>query len=179
MFYSQSHFIKFADNFDRRLKHHDVRVISEDCLRYDFFGALVNLGSKTESFILEFPHPHNGFKNREIDFVQYDWNRKRFNKVREGDYFIYRRPQKVSENKKFYFFGTGRVGKITDYDDRVICDVEKPIRFKNIIYQDDIVDYQWKWKSKTKNDFQQFFNNYGMNTIPFEDLEHFFKLGVG
>jgi putative restriction endonuclease len=120
-----------------------------------------------------------GVTGTDIDFVQYDWNRKRFNKVREGDYFIYRRPQKVSENKKFYFFGTGRVGKITDYDDRVICDVEEPIRFKNIIYQDDIVDYQWKWKSKTKNDFQQFFNNYGMNTIPFEDLEHFFKLGVG
>ena len=28
---------------------------------------------------------------------------KFFNKVRVGDYFLLRRPQKVSENKKFYF----------------------------------------------------------------------------
>ena len=120
-----------------------------------------------------------GVTGKDIDFVQYDWDRKFFTRVREGDYFLYRKPQKVSENKKFYFFGTGRVGKITDHEDGVMCDVIEPIRFNNIVYQDEIIDYQWKWKERTRKDFQQFFNNYGMNSIPFEDLEYFLKLGVG
>ena len=120
-----------------------------------------------------------GVKGNDIDFIQYGWNRKFFNKVRVGDYFLYRRPQKVSENKKFYFFGTGRVGKIIDYNDEVICSIEEPIRFKNIIYQDDIVNYQWKWKPRIEKDYQHFFNNYGMNKIPYEDSEYFLKLGVG
>ena len=89
-----------------------------------------------------------GVTGKDIDFVQYDWNRKFFNRVREGDYFLYRRPQKVSENKKFYFFGTGRVGKITDHQDGVMCEVIEPIRFNNIVYQDEIIDYQWKWKER-------------------------------
>lgn len=96
-----------------------------------------------------------GVTGKDIDFVQYDWNRKFFNRVREGDYFLYRRPQKVSENKKFYFFGTGRVGKITDHQDGVMCEVIEPIRFNNIVYQDEIIDYQWKWKEHEK-----IFNNF-------------------
>ena len=120
-----------------------------------------------------------GVTGKDIDFVQYDWSRSRFDKVREGDYFIYRRPTKVSENKRFYFFGVGRVGEITDYDDHVICEIKDPIRFKNLVFQDDIMDYEWVWKPKKRTDFQQFFNNYGMNEIPFEDLEHFMKMGIG
>ena len=120
-----------------------------------------------------------GVKGHDIDFVQYSWDRKKFNRVREGDYFLYRRPQKVSENKKFYFFGTGRVGKITDNRDRVLCKIDDPVRFNNIIYQDDIMDYDWVWKKRTRKDYQRFFNNYGMNNIPFQDLEYFYKLGLG
>ena len=120
-----------------------------------------------------------GVTGTDVDFVQYNWSRKRYNKVREGDYFIYRRPTTVSENKKFYFFGVGRVGKITGPDDDVTCTIEDPVRFKNIVYQDDISDYVWEWKTKKRDDFQQFFNNYGMNKIPFEDLEYFFKKGMG
>ena len=120
-----------------------------------------------------------GVTGKDIDFVQYNWSRSRYNKVREGDYFLYRRPQKVSENKKFYFFGSGRVGEIIDYTDNVICKVIDPIRFKNIIFQDDIKNYEWAWKSKKRNDFQQFFNNYGMNQIPYEDIIYFLKEGIG
>jgi len=131
--------------------------------------------SKLRYFIFDTGSGHD----KDIDFQQYTWRRSRFNKVREGDYFIYRRPSKVSENKKFYFFGTGKVGKITDYQNHVICKVEDPVRFINIVYQDDILNYDWAWKAKKNNHFGQFFNNYGMNQIPFEDLEHFFKMGIG
>ena len=131
--------------------------------------------SKLRYFIFDTGSGHD----KDIDFQQYTWRRSRFNKVREGDYFIYRRPSKVSENKKFYFFGTGKVGKITDYQNHVICKVEDPVRFINIVYQDDILNYDWAWKAKKNNHFGQFFNNYGMNQIPFEDLEHFLKMGIG
>mgnify|MGYP000022794760 CR=1 FL=1 len=72
MFYSASDFEKFADNFDLRLKAHEILVISEDCLRYDFFGTLISQGCNTERCVLEFPHPHESFIGREIDFIQYD-----------------------------------------------------------------------------------------------------------
>ena len=98
--------------------------------------------------------------------------------MREGDYFVYRRPTKVSENRKFYFFGMGQMGKIEGEGDRVIGKVINPVRFTNIIYQDDIIDYEWKWKEKTRNDFQYFFNMYGMNIIPVEDFEYFCRLGI-
>ena len=134
-------------------------IINSEDLRYFMFDA--------------------GLHEDDIDFVQYSWNRKFFNKVREGDYFLYRRPIKKSENKKFYFFGTGRVGKITDHRELVTCTIKDPIRFKRIIYQDELYDYQWKWKTRKRDDFQQFFSNYGMNKIPYEDFIHFLELGVG
>lgn len=136
------------------------KLIKSDDLRY---------------FIFDTGNGHD----KDVDFIQYTWSRSRFNKVREGDYFIYRRPSKVSENKKFYFFGIGRVGKITDYENHVICKINDPIRFNNIVYQEDISDYEWFWKKKKGKHFGQFFNNYGMNQIPFEDLDHFYRQGVG
>ena len=136
------------------------KLIKSDDLRY---------------FIFDTGNGHD----KDVDFIQYTWSRSRFNKVREGDYFIYRRPSKVSENKKFYFFGIGRVGEITDYENHVICKINDPIRFNNIVYQEDIFDYEWFWKKKKGKHFGQFFNNYGMNQIPFEDLNHFYRQGVG
>lgn len=72
-------FEQFSNNFDRRLCLHDTSAITEDCIRYDFFGALVAEGHKTEYCILEFPHPHESFKKRKIDFVQ--WNEKLITKA--------------------------------------------------------------------------------------------------
>ena len=59
--------------------------------------------------IAQLPNFNKFLKKNDIDFEQYSWERSRYDKVREGDYFVYRRPTKVSENRKFYFFKSRRV----------------------------------------------------------------------
>jgi len=121
------------------------------------------------------------------EFVQYFWSKKRFNKVKEGDLFVYRKPKKASEGNSFYFFGVGKVGKIKfveelNDDHSVICEVEEPIRFKNIIYQDDnkLLNYEWVFKKREKErGWGQFFNNYGMNEINKNDFYFLHKIGTG
>lgn len=129
-----------------------------------------------------------GYTKHDKEFVQYFWSLGRYNRVREGDMFVYRKPSKVSENKQFYFFGSGTVGTIKkigkdDYGkENVICEVIKPRRFTEFLYQNDqtLLDYNWKWKDRIKEKgWGQFFNNYGMNEIPKEDFEFLLSLGYG
>lgn len=120
------------------------------------------------------------------EFIQYFWSKRRYNKVREGDVFIYRKPKKASEGNSFYFFGVGKVGKIKIVEElndnhSVICEVLEPIRFQNLIYQDDIslLNYSWVFKKREKErGWGQFFNNYGMNEIHESDYEFLHKLGT-
>lgn len=129
-----------------------------------------------------------GYTKHDKEFVQYFWSRGRYNKVREGDKFLYRKPSKVSENKQFYFFGSGTVGKIKkigldDYGkENVICEVVEPIRFTELLFQNDeiLLNYDWKWKNRIReNGWGQFFNNYGMNEIPEEDFNFILSRGCG
>lgn len=49
----------------------------------------------------------------DADFIEYQWDLDKYQKVREGDLFIYRRPGSASEiSGQFYFFGAGWIGKI-------------------------------------------------------------------
>ena len=41
------------------------------------------------------------------------------------------------------------------------------------------MNYNWTWKDRKRNDWQSFFNIYGMNQIPYEDLLWFLKNGIG
>ncbi len=52
-------------------------------------------------FILD---TNKGTKHNE-DYKKYSYNKYLFNKLTVGSIFIYRRPIRTSENKKFYFFG--------------------------------------------------------------------------
>ena len=47
-----------------------------------------------------------------LEFSKYGWNTSKFNKVRPGDLFLYRRPLKTSEFKKFYFYITNGLRKL-------------------------------------------------------------------
>ena len=49
----------------------------------------------------------------DVDFEKYEWSPSRYNLVKTGDVFIYRRPSKASENGEFYFFGVCKIGSIT------------------------------------------------------------------
>ncbi len=49
----------------------------------------------------------------DIDYKEYRWETNRYNKVKEGDLFIYRRQSKVSEIKgQFYFLEQEKLGKL-------------------------------------------------------------------
>jgi len=126
------------------------------------------------------------YSKHDIEFKQYFWSLGRYNKVREGDKFIYRKPSKVSFNKQFYFFGSGTVGQIKkigldEYGkDNVICDVVDPIKFTEFLFQKDetLLNYKWEWKTRDEEKgWGQFFNNYGMNEIPKEDYDFLLRHG--
>lgn len=104
----------------------------------------------------------------DIDFIRYGWERSRFNKINSGDLFICRRPGKSSETGSFYFFGAAKMGCI-EGEDRVIGEMEKSLPFQSYLNPDDLNNFDWKWKTKG-NDWQHFFNQYGMNQIPKEDF---------
>ncbi len=110
----------------------------------------------------------------EVEFSYYTWSRSRFNLVRPNDLFIYRRPTRVSENRKFYFFGSGRFRSIEDLDrgdSFVHGHIIDAIMFNQHLYQDDDIIESFEWTFKERGDnWHNFFNQYGMTQISREDF---------
>ena len=101
-----------------------------------FNAELVN--SDTNFFILD----TGRIEHRDIDFEMYSWNKHRYNLVKPGDIFVYRKPQKVSENGKFYFFGAGKIESISEVppgasnfkkSGDLQASISEPILFDNLI----------------------------------------------
>ncbi|OLS40786.1 HNH endonuclease [Bacillus sp. MRMR6] len=107
----------------------------------------------------------------DVDFVSYNWSPSKFNRVKEGDLFLYRRPSSASEiNGKFYFFGAGKIESIEFIgEDRVKGIIRKPIAFTPVLLPNDVEDFRWTFKERGKN-WGYFFNQYGMTTITKEDF---------
>ena len=83
----------------------------------------------------------------DIDYEIYTWNKHHYNLVSEGDLFVYRKPQRVSENGKFYFFGAGKLETIREVKKGAInfkktgdleATITDPVSFENVINQDQI-----------------------------------------
>lgn len=106
----------------------------------------------------------------DIDFFQYQWSPSRYNLVNEGDVFICRRPGKASETGKFYFFGAAKINRITGTD-RLTGSLVKPYPFQEYIHQNDLDNFIWTWKQRGDN-WEHFFNQYGMNKINKIDFEN-------
>jgi len=119
----------------------------------------------------------------ERDFINYIWHTNRFNKVREGDKFIYRRPGKASEIKgEFYLFGAGEITKISkglflNDPKRVNADLGNCVKFENYIKKSDLENFKWSFKERKKGSWGHFFNQYGMNEITKEDYNNILNLG--
>ena len=60
---------------------------------------------ETQYFILDTKGEGN---QGDVDFIKYQWSRSKYNLVKEGDLFLYRRPRDASETNKFYFFGAAK-----------------------------------------------------------------------
>lgn len=108
----------------------------------------------------------------EHDFQTYSWNEHQFGKVKPGDVFVYRRPTSASEMKGvFYFFGAGVVSEIRHRGEgNVTATISNPLSFKYNVLSLQLNDYKWHFKDKTRNDWQRFFNQYGMTEIARDDF---------
>jgi putative restriction endonuclease len=126
---------------------------------------------QTEYFILD---TKGDEETGDVDFVKYSWNTKRFNKIKEGDLIIFRRPGTSSETKKFYFFGAAKLGQVEGVE-RVTGRLIKCYPFNEFIHQNDIEDFTWTFKTKGEN-WEHFFNQYGMNKINKIDFEELLKI---
>ncbi len=114
----------------------------------------------------------------DIDFVQYTWDEKKYSRVRVGDRFIYKCPIRHSKSNQFYFYGSGQIGKISNFQKGMVkCLIENPIRFENLIYQNDLKEYEWFFKKKKQKNFEHFFNQYGMTEILYEDFQSLRSMG--
>lgn len=121
-----------------------------------------------------------GNEHGDVDFSKYYWHSNKFNKISEGDLFIYRRQQKASEfRNEFYFFGAGRIEKIDSLPNREMrATISKPFIFKDKLLKKDLTNFQWKFKERKKT-WQNFFNEYGMSCITREDFVNILDLQEG
>lgn len=133
--------------------------------------------NETQYFIFDSsPDSHHEDK----DFIEYNWETDKFNQVKTGDLFIYRRPQKSSEISEFYFYGVGKVAKIRNNDGAsVTAEVVKGLPFEQDVLQSDLINFNWTFKKKEKETFANFFNQYGMMKINIEDFSSLCQLGFG
>lgn len=104
----------------------------------------------------------------DIDFIQYRWHTHKYNQVKEGDLFIYRKPQRATDDGMFYLFGTCKVQGISG-EDEVMASLTKIQAFGEIIRQDALERFIWKEKLKGST-WANFWNQYGMNKIEKEDF---------
>ncbi|MDE9452619.1 HNH endonuclease [Xenorhabdus bovienii] len=133
---------------------------------------------KTGYFILDTKGTES--QHGDVDFVRYLWDRSKFNHLKEGDLFIYRRPKKSSLTKKFHFFGAGKIGTMLDLFDKndnsenkekpVQAEIVESYPFQHYLYPEDLEDYEWKIKKRKPGTWMNFFNQYGMNRITKEDF---------
>tara|TARA_Y100000590_G_C15628954_1_gene980427 strand:+ start:131 stop:1432 length:1302 start_codon:yes stop_codon:yes gene_type:complete len=152
--------------------------------------------STTSSYWFRVDNPNTNFfifdtgriEYRDIDFEVYSWNRHKFNLVKLGDLFIYRKPTKASENGKFYFFGAGKIESISEISSKapnfrkagdLQGTISEPVKFENFIFQDQIHPSDLNDTRKKKDDsWTHFFNNYGMNQIRREEFSFLLDRGL-
>jgi len=82
----------FAGRLKTRIGRHGAEYLSEDCIRYEYFTALLET-EKCNScdLLLEYPHPHSKYEKRKIDCV------------------VMRRPGKAVEALEFKYFADGKL----------------------------------------------------------------------
>lgn len=139
----------------------------------------ISTESDVRYFIFDSKNDHLIYGDK--DFEEYHWDQSKYNKVRVGDYFLYRRPQKASEVKnQFYIYGMGKVSLILKSEHENVGESRKrtkPVyavvtdgyRFKDPILQSDLENFAWSFKIRGHS-WEHFFQQYGMNEINEKDF---------
>ena len=115
-----------------------------------------------------------GHQYEDSDYIGYGYNFHQFNQLTEGSFFLYRRPAKLSPDRKFHIYGGGVVETISEPDENgnVTARIKHGFEFDNPISQGDpfIENYSWKTRNKPGPGWKGFWLNYGMNEIVGEDF---------
>lgn len=119
--------------------------------------------SETGYFIID-----SGNYEKDHDFVSYAWQRERNNKIKAGDVFIYRKPQKLSNNGQFYFYGAGQFTRV-EGENSATGFIGNSHPFKTPIMQADLEDFSWQWKQRGAS-WEHYWNQYGINQITKQDF---------
>lgn len=130
--------------------------------------------NETDYFILDSHEEAKGLlQHSDKDFVHYSYDTRRYNKLKEGDIFLYRVPKKTSKNRKFNFYGGGIIKNIQKEDNngRVKAIVENGFKLCTILYEDspEVTSMKWTFKKKGDN-WEHFWGQYGMNKINATDF---------
>ena len=148
---------------------------------------------RTNAYRKEILDPNTSFyilttgkkEHRDKDFKIYTWNIHKNSKVKPGDLFIYRIPQKVSSNKQFYFFGAGKIDTIfypekdsPQYQEEgdVCARISNPIHFNQPVYQKNLKPQDFDSK---RNDWMYTFGQYGMDEVPLDKFLFLLNKGTG
>ena len=115
-----------------------------------------------------------GHQYNDSDYIGYGYNVHQFNQLVKGAFFLYRRPGKLSPDKKFHIYGGGIVESITapDANGNVIANIKLGFKLDNSIDQGDpfLEEFEWKTRVKPGPGWKGFWTNYGMNEIVAEDF---------
>ncbi|VEU82770.1 HNH endonuclease [Acholeplasma hippikon] len=129
-----------------------------------FEEELKNLN--TSYFI--FDTGHNTHEDE--DFRTYSWDSSKYNRVKEGDLFLYRKPNRATKNNMFYFFGAGKVEQIIKNGTSMKAIISKPYVFEEFLLGKDLLEFKWKFKERKQEGWAHFFNQYGMTQISKDDF---------
>lgn len=144
-----------------------------------FINKLIEDDSKNSRKFFIIDSSSNG-KYKDVDFEKYSWNTRQNNRIKEGDWFIYRRSARFSENREFYFFGAGQFGKISQdkFDSSLVnSEVNNPYVFSRRILKKDMDSMIWDFKL-LKESWHNSFTTYGITNINKRDFLNIINLQV-
>ena len=145
----------------------------------DVFKILPEATEDQKVFIFDYGKKENGELKYKDDITSYEWNIKRFNKVEVGAFILSRIPGKNIKDRKFEIYGGGYVEKIETIDDKgnVVATISHAFTINPPIKQGEafIENFVWENKKKKEGTWEHFWNQYGMNTITFNDFKNLMK----
>lgn len=140
-----------------------------------FYEILPEAVDGQEAFILDHGKTVDGVLKYKDDMTSYGWCTKQFNKMHVGAYVLSRRPGKLTKDRRFEIYAGGYVESISEADDEgnVIAVISHPFNIIPPIKQGDesLESYEWKSKKRKQGSWEHFWNQYGMNTISYEDFK--------
>ncbi|KRL63074.1 protein NO VEIN domain-containing protein [Lactobacillus psittaci] len=119
----------------------------------------------------------NHFADADKDYIEYSYNVGRYNKLKVGSVFLYRRTTSTTKEGKFKFDGGGIISAISEPDNEknVVAKITNAFIFDHPIMQGDPGLEQMTWESKKKKvpgKWSHFWNQYGMQEISERDFQN-------